>query len=65
MQRDGVGGAEVGGHEFPSPPPPPKVMVTPLPSRRQGGERGLVTCQTPHVPEALGYKIGGGSRGEE
>jgi hypothetical protein len=32
---------------------PPKVMVTLLPSQRRGGEKGLETCQTPHVPETL------------
>jgi len=46
-------------------PPPPKVMVTPLPTRRQGDEKGLNNLSNSSRPRGPSYKIGGGSRGEE
>ena len=46
-------------------PPPPKVMVTPLPSQRRGNEKGLNNLSNSSRPRGPSYKIGGGSRGEE
>ena len=40
-------------------------MVTPLPSRRRGGEKGLNNLSKSSRPRDPSYNIGGGSRGEE